>query len=493
MVKLAVLTSLLALMLIGSAFSQGAPAYPPSPSPSPVSSDRMTHPPSANPGLPMNPPNVSPSPSLLAYPPTSTGPSRPSPSAPAYPPTTSPPISPPSISIVPSPRSPIQAQPVYPPSSSTPAYEPSPSPSKIAYPPSPSPQSPVPAARSPSPASSPQRSYPPSPSPAPAAVYPPFSAPPINPPSPSPSPTPPSPGLTVGHYKYSCPNAEEIVRQAVKAATDKNLGTGAGLIRLFFHDCFVRGCDASVLLNTTGTGEPTERQGAPNLTLRGFEAIDAAKSALELACPGVVSCADTLAFAARDAAFFLGTGGGGASLLDFAMPAGRRDGRVSLASETVPNLPSPSSTLAQLVARFGAKGLGVGDMVALSGAHSVGRARCSSFSARLAEPSAMDPELARSLWMQCGASGESMVMEDFRTPDVLDAKYYENVVRREVLFGSDAALMASEGTTGMVVENARVSGLWERRFAAAMVRMGAVGAKTGVEDGEIRKKCWIIN
>lgn len=60
---------------------------------------------------------------------------------------------------------------------------------------------------------------------------------------------------------------------------------------------------------------------------------------LELACPVVVSCADELAFDARDATVFLSTG----VPLDFAMSAGSRDGRVSLASKSVPNMTSLSS------------------------------------------------------------------------------------------------------------------------------------------------------
>jgi len=61
----------------------------------------------------------------------------------------------------------------------------------------------------------------------------------------------------------------------------------------------MQGCDASVLLNATG-GKEAEKDAAPNQTLRGFGFIDRIKALLEKECPGVVSCADILALAARD-------------------------------------------------------------------------------------------------------------------------------------------------------------------------------------------------
>jgi hypothetical protein len=250
----------------------------------------------------------------------------------------------------------------------------------------------------------------------------------------------------------------------------------------------VQGCDASVLLNTTGSTQPTERAAAPNLSLRGFEVIDAAKAALEDACPGVVSCADIVAFAGRDATFFLS-----GNAVDFDMPAGRYDGRVSLDTAAFDNLPPPFASLQQLKDMFIIKGLDTEDMVTLSGAHTVGRSSCSSFSDRLPpNASDMNATLAASLSSQCNGTGDRTVPQDYVTPSGLDSQYYRNVLNHEVLFGSDAALLASNQTADMVRDNAFKPGLWEDKFKAAMVKMGRAGVKTS-SDGEIRKKCWMVN
>nr|CAB3500709.1 unnamed protein product [Digitaria exilis] len=308
--------------------------------------------------------------------------------------------------------------------------------------------------------------------------------------------TPPNPatcGLNVGYYHDKCPAAEDIVKHVVGAAVFHNPGVGAGLIRMLFHDCFVEGCDGSVLLDPTPANPKPEKLSPPNNpSLRGFEVIDAAKAAVERACPGVVSCADIVAFAARDASFFLSSGRVG-----FDMPGGRLDGRFSNASRALAFLPPPVFNLSELVSSFSTKGLAVEDMVVLSGAHTVGRSHCSSFVPdRIAVPSDIDPSFAASLRGKCPASPSSgddpTVALDVVTPDAMDRQYYRNVLARRVLFTSDASLLTSPATAKMVSDNANIPGWWEEKFKAAMVKMAGVEVKTG-NQGEVRRNCRVVN
>ncbi|EER99781.1 hypothetical protein BDA96_02G411500 [Sorghum bicolor] len=314
---------------------------------------------------------------------------------------------------------------------------------------------------------------------------------PYVPPSPNPNnePAPPSgAGLYLDYYNYSCPNAETIVREVVEDEIAKQgRGIGAGLIRLHFHDCFVQGCDASVLLNTTASGNSdTEREGGANKnSLRGLDVIDKAKAALEKACPSTaVSCADILAFAARDAARNLSGG-----KIEYKTPAGRWDGRESSADETG-TLPGPFSPLDTLVAKFADQGLNRTDLVLLSAAHSIGRARCIFRSSR----PGMNQTLVDDLNGQC-KSNTSSVNQDYKTPDVLDSQYYQNVFDNDALFDSDAALTSSIYTKALVeTYRTNLMNQFEKDFGEAMVKMGKIKTKTkGDKDVEIRKQCWTYN
>jgi peroxidase len=249
------------------------------------------------------------------------------------------------------------------------------------------------------------------------------------------------------------------------------------------------------------SGADTERTAFPNLSLRGFEVIDAAKAALETACPGVVSCADVVAFAGRDASYSLSSG-----RINYRVPAGRYDGKVSRAGDTFQNLPPPFGDLNLTTAMFAAKGLSQDDMVVLSGAHSIGRSDCSSFPDRLPpvanSSTAMEPKLAQQLTGTCSAGGSVNVLQDAITPDKLDIQYYTNVLSRNVLFNSDASLTTTTETEGLVEFYAGKRPLfrgkflgpiqWNHDFEDAMVKMGNIGVKTSAE-GEIRNTCAFIN
>lgn len=105
--------------------------------------------------------------------------------------------------------------------------------------------------------------------------------------------------LSIDYYDETCPNVDEVVGKAVKSAMSNDVTVPAALLRMHFHDCFIKGCDGSILLNSTKTNK-AEKDGPPNISLHAFYVIDRAKEALESLCPGVVSCADILALAARD-------------------------------------------------------------------------------------------------------------------------------------------------------------------------------------------------
>ncbi|CAN6326783.1 unnamed protein product [Urochloa humidicola] len=312
--------------------------------------------------------------------------------------------------------------------------------------------------------------------------------------------------LDVGFYDTRCPSAETIVQQTVATAFKNDSGVAPALIRMHFHDCFVRGCDGSVLIDSVPPNSNTsEKDAIPNRpSLRFFDVVDRAKAAVEAQCPGVVSCADVLAFAARDSVVL--TGG-----LGYQVPAGRRDGNTSLADDALNQLPPPFFNATQLVENFKDKNLTLEDMVVLSGAHTLGVSHCSSFAGvtnrgdRIynfsGSADGIDPSLSKAyallLRSVCPSnSGQffptTTPFMDLITPNKFDNKYYVGLQNNLGLFKSDAALMTNATMKALVESFARSESTWKTKFAKSMIKMGQIEVLTGTQ-GEIRRNCRVIN
>ncbi|KAM3208808.1 hypothetical protein ACQJBY_063470 [Aegilops geniculata] len=302
--------------------------------------------------------------------------------------------------------------------------------------------------------------------------------------------------LQIGFYSKTCPDAEKIVREEMIKIIAAAPSLAGPLLRLHFHDCFVRGCDASVLLEST-EGNVAEKDAKPNKSLRGFGSVERVKAKLEAACPGIVSCADVLTLMSRDAVVLV-------KGPFWPVALGRRDGRVSSATEASNELPPASGDVPLLAKIFASKGLDLKDLVVLSGAHTLGTAHCPSFADRLynntgenalVDPS-LDSEYADKLRLKCKSVDDRTMLSEmdpgsFKT---FDTSYYRHVAKRRGLFRSDAALLFDNTTRDYVqrIATGNFDGEFFKDFSASMIKMGDVGVLTGAE-GEIRKECYAPN
>jgi len=301
--------------------------------------------------------------------------------------------------------------------------------------------------------------------------------------------------LQVGYYSKTCPNVEAIVRNETAKIIAAAPSLAGPLLRLHFHDCFVRGCDASVLLESNG-GNKAEKDAKPNKSLRGFGSVERVKAKLEAACPNTVSCADVLTLMARDAVVL-------ARGPSWPVALGRRDGRVSSATEAADHLPPAFGDVPLLTKIFAANGLDVKDLAVLSGGHTLGTAHCGSYAGRLynfssgysADPS-LDSEYAHRLRTRCKSADDKATLSEMDPGSykTFDTSYYRQVAKRRGLFQSDAALLADATTREYVqrIATGKFDDVFFKDFGESMIKMGNVGVLTGAQ-GEIRKKCYIVN
>ncbi|XP_062171845.1 peroxidase 15-like [Alnus glutinosa] len=302
--------------------------------------------------------------------------------------------------------------------------------------------------------------------------------------------------LSSTFYATTCPNVSAVVRGVIEQAAQNDVRIGAKLIRLHFHDCFVDGCDGSILLDNAD-GIDSEKEAGPNKdSVDGFPVVDDIKTAVENVCPGVVSCADILAIASQ---ISVSLGGG----QTWEVQLGRRDGRTANRAGADSNLPSPFTTLEEIKGNFSNVGLDTTDLVALSGAHTFGRARCRSFSPRLydfkstgnPDPS-IDATYLETLRQTCpqGGNEDTLTNLDQASANDFDNNYFTNLQNNKGLLQTDQELFSTTGADTIEIVNRFASsqcGFFDS-FGQSMIKMGNISPLTG-SNGEIRSNCKRVN
>ncbi|CAL5070930.1 unnamed protein product [Urochloa decumbens] len=290
-------------------------------------------------------------------------------------------------------------------------------------------------------------------------------------------------GLSVYFHLDSCPQLETIVRSNVDAALRQNVRLTAGLLRLFFHDCFPQGCDASILLDNG------ERNLAPNVGLQQevLQLIDDIRANVHAQCGPTVSCADITVLATRDA---VNLAGGPA----FTVPLGRLDSLAPASDNDVFKLPPPTATVDELLSAFTNAGLAdPADLVSLSGAHTVGKARCSAFGAVDGQGADVDM-ITKCVTETCSAasgSGDRLRDLDFLTPTALDNLYFVELTlnkNKGVMLPSDQGLATDPRTSWLVQGFADNHWWFFDQFSTSMIKMSQLrGPQANL--GEVRRSC----
>ncbi|KAE9445716.1 hypothetical protein C3L33_22379, partial [Rhododendron williamsianum] len=169
---------------------------------------------------------------------------------------------------------------------------------------------------------------------------------------------------------------------------------------------------------------------------------------------------------------------------------GRRDSTTASLTAANNNIPAPTLNLSGLITSFSNKGFSANEMVALSGSHTIGQARCTSFRARIYNETNIDSQFATSLQSNCPSTGgdNNLSPLDTTSPTSFDNAYFTNLQSQLGLLHSDQQLFNGGSTDSQVDTYSSDSDTFFNDFANAMVKMGSLSPLTGTS-GQIRTNC----
>ncbi|KAJ6718655.1 PEROXIDASE 11 [Salix purpurea] len=146
-------------------------------------------------------------------------------------------------------------------------------------------------------------------------------------------------------------------------------------------------------------------------------------------------------------------------------------------------------------------------MVALSGAHTIGMARCANYRSRIygdfettSERSPMSETYLNSLRSSCPAAGgagdNNISAMDSATPNLFDNSFYQLLLKGDGLLNSDQELYSSMlgiETKNLVIKYAHDSPAFFQQFSDSMVKMGNITNPDSFVNGEVRTNCRFVN
>ncbi|KAJ0629731.1 putative peroxidase [Helianthus annuus] len=269
-------------------------------------------------------------------------------------------------------------------------------------------------------------------------------------------------------YDFSCPQANDIVKSVVSKAVAREPRMAASLLRLHFQIVFVKGCDGSILLDSSGT-ITSEKRSVPNRdSVVGSKSLTRSnpRSKKRVPKPSLVliswlwqlrlDCFDWWAELGRP---FRKKGLIGASL-----------------SGSNQNIPAPNNTFQTILTKF-----------KLKSHHR--NARCTSFRQRLYNNTGngqpdfkLEQSYAARLRVNCPRTGgdQNLFPMDPDSPTKFDNGYYKNLMALRGLLSSDEILYTqNQETYDLVKHYAENQHDFFKQFAKSMIKMGNITPLTG--------------
>lgn len=183
---------------------------------------------------------------------------------------------------------------------------------------------------------------------------------------------------------------------------------------------------------------------------------------------------------------------------DWEVKLGRLDSLSASQEASSKIMPSPRSNASYLIGLFQKYNLTVKDLVALSGSHSIGQARCFSIMFRLYNQSgsgkpdpAIEPCFREKLYKLCPQNVDQNVTGDLdATPKVFDNQYFKDLVSGRGFLNSDQTLFTFDETRPFVTHFSVDQKSFFDAFVEGMIKMGDL--QSGLP-GEIRRNCRVVN